>query len=214
GAVEFAFRRNDVGALAGQAFDLLGPFARRLERSLDRRGASIRRQCRVHGGKCAGTRQKRPEPIGEIGARHSVQPPRLPRHRFDQTRMAMSETDGRVGAHHVEIAATLLVPDMDALAADKSNGQRLVIRPPITGFEATELADRSLFSVTVAAIRSPINRAVRSARSRYGLYSTISTPMQSEPQVKSAQAARNSFARMAPGSGVPTPGASAGSKAS
>jgi hypothetical protein len=82
----------------------------------------------------------------------------------------MSETDGRVGPHHVEIAATIFVPDMDALAAHKNSGQRLVIRRAIMGFEATQLAHCSLSSLTAAAIRSPINR-VRSVRSRYGLYS-------------------------------------------
>jgi hypothetical protein len=70
---------------------------------------------------------------------------------------------------------------MDALAAHKSNGQRLVIRRAKTGLEATQLAHCSLSSLTAGAIKSPINR-VRSARPRYGLYSTISTPMQSEPQ--------------------------------
>jgi hypothetical protein len=73
----------------------------------------------------------------------------------------MSETDGRVGAHHVEIAATILVPDMDALASHKGNGQRLIIRRAITGFETVQLGHCSLSSLTVAAIRLPINRAVR-----------------------------------------------------
>src|SRR5262249_45644044 len=53
------------------------------------------------------------------------------------------------------------VPDMDALAAHEGYGQRLVIRRTITGFEA-QLADCSLSSLTVAVMRSPISRAVRS----------------------------------------------------
>jgi hypothetical protein len=67
--------------------------------------------------------------------------------------MAMSETDSRVGAHHVDIATTIFVPDMDTLAAHKSNGQRLVIRRAITGFEATQFAHCGLSSLTVAAIK-------------------------------------------------------------
>src|SRR5262249_56819034 len=93
-----------------------------------------------------GRRKKWPKPIGEIGARHRVQPSRLPRHRFDQAWMAMSETGGRVGAHHVEIATTIFVPDMDTLAAHKSHGQRLVIRRSITGFEATQFGHCNLNS--------------------------------------------------------------------
>src|SRR5262249_58347410 len=78
-----------------------------------------------------------------------VQPWRLPRQRFDQAWMAMSETDSRVGAHHVDIATTIFVPDMDTLAAHNSNGQRLVIRRAITGFEATQFAHCSLFNCAV-----------------------------------------------------------------
>ena len=52
-AVEIAFRRDDLGAFGRHAFDLVGPFARRLERSLDRLGTSICRQCGVHAGKRA-----------------------------------------------------------------------------------------------------------------------------------------------------------------
>ena len=153
-AVEIAFRRNDLGAFGRHALELIGPFARRLERSLDRLGAPIRRQCGVHPGKCACTRQKRPEPIGEIGARHSIQLSRLPRHRFDQSWMAMSETNSRVGAHHVDIATTIFVPDMDTLAAHKSDGQRLVIRRAITGFEAIQFAHCGLFSLNQIADQS------------------------------------------------------------
>src|SRR5262245_57140520 len=40
-AVEIAFRRNDLGAFGRYALDLVGPFAHRLERSLDRLGTSI-----------------------------------------------------------------------------------------------------------------------------------------------------------------------------
>jgi hypothetical protein len=99
---------------------------------------------RRHACQFARTLKKWSEPIGEISPRHDVQPSRLPRHRFDQARVAVSETDGRVGAHHVEITATSLIPDMDALTAHERDGQRLVIARAITGFEAPQLAHCSL----------------------------------------------------------------------
>src|SRR5262245_22066951 len=71
--------------------------------------------------------------------------------------MAMSETDGRVSAHHVDIATTIFVPDMSTLAAHKSHGQRLVIRRSVTGFEATQFAHCSLTAKNVSDHRLPVD---------------------------------------------------------
>ena len=46
----------------------------------------------------------------------------------------MSETDGRVGAHHVEIAPAAIVPDIDAFAAHQGDGQGGVVAGPESGF--------------------------------------------------------------------------------
>ena len=52
---------------------------------------------------------------------------RLIGQRLYQTRMAMPETDRRVGAHHIDVAFTFYVPQMNALAPLQHDGQRAVI---------------------------------------------------------------------------------------
>src|SRR5262249_44336820 len=156
---------------------------------------------------------ERPEAIGEIGARHRVEPLGLLRQRLDQARMAMPEARGRVRPHHVEVAATVLVPDMDSLGAHERNRQRPVVCGAVTRFEPAQPAHRSLSSPATAVTRVPINAAVRPPWSRCGLYSTISIARHRASRARSSHTSRNSRAWMPPGSGVPTPGASLGSNA-
>ena len=55
--------------------------------------------------------------------------------RLDQARMAMSEADSGIGAHHVDVAPSPVVPQMDAVAAHNRDGKRRIIAGAETGLE-------------------------------------------------------------------------------
>ena len=47
----------------------------------------------------------------------------------------MAETDGGIGAHHVEVAPPAVVPEIDALAAHDGDGKRRIFFRAETGLE-------------------------------------------------------------------------------
>ena len=126
-AVEVALADDHFGAIGGNALDLVTPFAHGLERGLDRFGAAARRQRAIE------TRQLR-EPLEEArqklvvkDARRHGEALRLLDQRAHDARMRVAVAHRRIRAHHVEIAAAVLVPQPAAVAVRDHDRQRIVI---------------------------------------------------------------------------------------
>ena len=126
-AVEVALAYDHFGAIGGNALDLVTPFAHGLERGLDRFGAAARRQRAVE------TRQLREaleEPRQELvvkGPRRDGEALRLLDQRAHDARMRVAVAHRRIGAHHVEVTAAVLVPQPAAVTVRDHDRQRIVI---------------------------------------------------------------------------------------
>ena len=89
------------------AFDLVSPLARSLDRRLDRLGAAIRRQHAIEARQLREPLEQKREPIVEIGTRRDTEFLRLLDQRADDLRMRVAEAHCRIRAHQIEIAASV-----------------------------------------------------------------------------------------------------------
>ena len=126
-AVEVAVARDDRRAAVGNALDLVAPFARRLDRGLDRFRAAAGRQHAIEAGDARQSLHQLRQPVVVVGARRHRELLRLLDQRADDARMRVTEAHRRVRAHQVEQPATFDVGDPRALAARQHDGQRLVV---------------------------------------------------------------------------------------
>ncbi len=83
--------------------------------------------------------EKRPEPVVVIGARRHRQPLRLRGQRRENARMRVAVARRRIGAHHVDVAPAVGVPQMRAFAARQHDRQRRVVRGAYAIFQCDEI---------------------------------------------------------------------------
>ena len=134
-AVEVAVGDDDLGAVAGDAFDAVAPAAGRLDRGLHRLGAGVHRQRGVEPGELANFFQEGAEPIAVIGARRHREALGLRLERGQDAWMRMPVAGRRVGAHHVDVAPSRRVPQVSALPACEHDGQRRIVRCAVSGLQ-------------------------------------------------------------------------------
>ena len=125
--MEVAVCDNDLGAVLRNAFDAIAPAARGFDGRLDGFGAGVHGKRRVELGHAADFFQERPKPIVVIGARGHREAPSLRAQRGKNARMAMTVTCRRVGAHHVDVATALDVPQIRAFAPRQHDGKRRIV---------------------------------------------------------------------------------------
>ncbi len=111
----------------GMPLTLFAPFARGLERHFHRLQAGVGRQHRFLSGDFAQALEQHRQSVVAVGARRDVERAGLLREHARQAWMAVAVADRRVGAHHVQVAAAVLVPQMHALAACQCHRQRIVV---------------------------------------------------------------------------------------
>ena len=126
-AVEVAGADDDLGAVGGNALDLVAPFARGLERGLDGFGAAVRGKRAIEAGDFGEPLQQRRQKLVVEDAGRDGEPLRLLDERAHDARMRVAVAHRRIRAHHVEIAATVLVPEPAAVAVREHDGQRIVV---------------------------------------------------------------------------------------
>ncbi len=188
-AVEIAVAHDDLGEPVRHALHRVGPFARRLERGLDRLGAGVHGERGFLAGQLAGAGEERAEPVVVEGARDDPQRVRLADQRLDQARMAVAVADRRVGAQHVGVAPPVGVPHMHAFAAapaPRASGRSCARRNGFRarwrrGLRARRVgpAGHGASPAKAAAMRLRTISAVAPSRSSCGLYSAISSPTKS-----------------------------------
>ncbi len=81
------------------------------------------------------------ETIVVIGARGDRETLRLSRERRDDARMRMSVAHRRIGAHHIDVASAVDVPEIGSLATREDDRQRGVIARAVWVFYAFEAHD-------------------------------------------------------------------------
>src|SRR5262249_38319126 len=141
-AVEVALGHDDFGAVAADALDPIAEAARCLDRGLDSFRAGVHRQRDVELGDAAELLEERPELVAVIGARRYRQALRLLGERPEYARMAVAVADSRVGAHHVDVALALGVPEISALATSQHDWQRRVVLRAVAILKLDEIHDR------------------------------------------------------------------------
>ena len=112
--------------------------ARGLDRGLDRLRAGVHRQARIEPGETRELLAKRPEIIRMIGTGDDIQAVELTFHGVDETRMQMTETRRRIGAHHIDIALAAGIEEMRASATRQDNRKRRVIFRAKAGFASDD----------------------------------------------------------------------------
>ena len=152
-AGEVALGHDDLRTAFGNALDLVAPLARGLQRRLHGFGAGVHRQRARHAGGLAQALQEGAEPVGVEGARGDGQALRLCRQRLNERGMAVAEAHGRVGRHHVEVAAAGVIPQVGALAARQHDGQRQVVVGAVAVFER----DRRGFAAETGVRRAGVH---------------------------------------------------------
>ena len=179
--MEVAFAGDDLGAAVRHALHLVRPLPRRLERGLDRLEPGVDRQRPVHAGQAAEPLEERRQPVVVVGAGGHRQALRLLGERADDPRVAVAEAHRGVGRHHVEVAASGLVPDVDALAAREHDRQRVVVRRAVAPFDfdhrargaaaqhrGSELLDEPRGRAAAVAMRLVLDDLDRDRRCRLG----------------------------------------------
>src|SRR5215468_12431964 len=141
-AMEIALRHNDLGAVATDALDPVAPTACRLDRGLNRLGSGVHRQGGVELRDAAKLFEERTELVAVVGARRHRQALRLLGEGLEDAGMTMTVADRRIGAHHVDVALALGVPQMCTFAAHQHDRQRRVVLRAIAIFELDEIHDR------------------------------------------------------------------------
>ena len=89
--------------------------------------AAIHRQRRVLPGQLTSALQKWPQAVGVERAGARGQRTGLAGECRHQPGVRVAETYRRIRAHHVQVAAPVLVPPIDPLAAHQDHGQRCII---------------------------------------------------------------------------------------
>ena len=126
---------DDLRLVRGHALDRVGPLPRRLDGGLDSFGAGIHRQRHVLAGELAGAGQERAELVRVERARNDAECRHLLLDEAHEPWMRMAVAHRRIGAHHVEVALAILVPDIGAFAPRQDDGQRMVIVRAIARLE-------------------------------------------------------------------------------
>ena len=121
------FGDDDLGAVGRDALDAIAPAPRRLQRGLDRLGAGVHRQRRVEPGHFAQLLQERPEPVGVERARRDCETARLRLERGQDARMPVPVAHGGIGAHHVDVAVAVDIPEKGAFPARQDHRKRVII---------------------------------------------------------------------------------------
>jgi hypothetical protein len=138
-AVEVVVENQDLRLFGGNSLDRLPPFARQLDRGLDRLGATVHRQEAIETGESADLLAQPAELVVAEGARTQGQALRLFGERLDQAGMAMSLIDRRVGGEEVQIAVPFDVPDPDAFAAGDDDLERMIVVRAVLFFERDQV---------------------------------------------------------------------------
>ena len=123
------------------ALDPIAPASRRLDGGLHRLGAGVHRQGRVKPGDSAKLRQERTEAVVVVGARGHREAPSLFGESGEDTWMRVAVACGRVGAHHIDIAAARYIKQVRAFAAGQHDRQRIVIVCAVTALGVHRLHD-------------------------------------------------------------------------
>ena len=126
-AVKVVVGDHDIGLARGNALDIGSPFARDLDRALDRFGAAVHRQ---HHVLVAQRRQRRAEPAERLGVEG-------PAHQCDEVQLgvrgrgdlgiAVPEIHRGVRGQAVQVAAPFDVDDPRPLGAGRHHRQRRVV---------------------------------------------------------------------------------------
>ena len=140
--MEIATAGDDLRFVVGYALDRVGPFARRLDRGLDRLRAGVHRQRHVLAGHFTGFRKERAEFIRVERARNDIERAYLVAHQADEARIGVTVTDGRIRAHHIEVFLTRFVPYENALAVREHDGKRVIVVRAVARLEVNVLVHR------------------------------------------------------------------------
>ena len=124
----------------GMPLTLCAPFARGLERHFHRLQAGVGRQHRFLSGDFAQALEQQRQAVVAVGARRDVERAGLLREHAREARVAVAVADRRVGAHHVQVAPAVLVPQMHAFAACQRHRQRIVVVRAIAPLELVHAA--------------------------------------------------------------------------
>ena len=137
--MEVVLAGDDLGTAIGDAFDLVAPLARGLDRGLDGLGTAVRRQHAIQTGQLRESLEQQRQLVVEVSARCHAKLLRLLDQRADDLRMRVTEAHRRIRAHQIEIPATIDVEDVTALAARQHDGKRIVIARTERAFAADQL---------------------------------------------------------------------------
>lgn len=118
---------KDPGFVLGNALDLVGPLASKLDGRLDSLGTSTHGQTHVVAKDVANLLGPLGEDIVVESARAQGEAASLLGESLDELGVAVTLVDGTVGREEVEVLAALRVPDIDTLGAGKDNGKRMVV---------------------------------------------------------------------------------------
>jgi hypothetical protein len=91
------------------ALDLVAPLAGRLDGGLDRLGAGVHRQDGLHGAQLGQRLAEGAETVMIDGAAGQGDPLQLRAGGLEESRVPVAEVHRRVGHHHVEVAAAVVV---------------------------------------------------------------------------------------------------------
>src|SRR5262249_43568754 len=83
--------------------------------------------------------EKRPEPVGVIGARGHRETLRLRGQCCQDARMGVAKAHCRIGAHHVDVTLAIGVPQIGPLAARQHDRQRRVVACAYAIFQSDEI---------------------------------------------------------------------------
>jgi hypothetical protein len=110
-AMEVLLDGEDQGLVLWNAFDLVSPLARDLDRRLDRLRARVHGQDHVEAEQLGGILGEAREDIVVEGSTAERQPRRLFSQGLDELGVAVALVDGAVGGEEVEVVLALGVPD-------------------------------------------------------------------------------------------------------
>src|SRR5690606_16257307 len=150
----------------------IAPFARELDRGLDRFRAGVHWQRHVHLRGIAQLLEERAEPIVVHRPRRQRQPAGLSEQRLQDTRVTMALIQRGVGADAIEVLPSLDIPCKDALCPCDDDRERRVV----VSADAIRLRDdliRSLHSAYF--VSAPPRRARICCPNRLSTSSTASS---------------------------------------
>ena len=142
--MKVSIRNDDLGAIACHALAAVAPATRGLDRGLHGLGAGIHGKRRVQSGSKAEFRQERAEPIVVISARRYREPASLRGQCRKNAGVRVAVACGRIRAHHIDVAATVGIPEKCASAAGQNDRQRCIVMGAVAAFQFDRVHDAAL----------------------------------------------------------------------